>query len=332
MENELVSVIVAIYNIDKYLDDCIRSIIKQSYKNLEILLVNDGSTDNSEEICKKWAKKDNRIILCSQENQGLSVVRNQGIKKALGKYTLFVDGDDVLDLNMIMQLVHHIQKAKCDLILCNYQMISEEAHYVETKCDEYKVNIVFPEQVHLNLLNHIEYPAIWNGLYKTELIKNITFPIGKKNEDVFWKYKAIDQCNTIGIIQEKFYGYRIRNGSLMQQKFTLKDLDALEGTVERAKYLGKKYPKLKCPAYTEVIAYCMIDYISAKEKLSGKDKKIALDRIRYYKNEFKLNFYTILKEKNISKERKYSTALACVSFCIVSYLKNKILEKSKVKN
>lgn len=84
MENELVSVIVAIYNIDKYLDDCIRSIIKQSYKNLEILLVNDGSTDNSEEICKKWAKKDNRIILCSQENQGLSVVRNQGIKKALG--------------------------------------------------------------------------------------------------------------------------------------------------------------------------------------------------------------------------------------------------------
>lgn len=327
MKNKLVSVIVIIYNIEKYLDDCIGSIVNQSYENLEIILVDDGSTDTSRTICEKWKQIDNRIILHRQKNQGVSEARNQGIKKASGKYTLFVDGDDVLDLNMITRLIDYIEKEKCDLIFCKHQVISEKDHFLKENYTEEKIDIVFPEQAHLKLLNHIEYEAVWNGIYKTELIKNIFFPVRKKNEDVFWKYQAIDQCNKIGFIEDKLYGYRIRDGSLMHQRFSLKDLDALEGVAERANYLGTKYSELKCPAYTEVTAYCMMDYISVKKDLVGQEKKEALDKIKYYKNKFRINCYEVLKSKNISKTRKYSIILSNISFILASYLKDKIMKR-----
>ncbi|MBS6787614.1 MAG: glycosyltransferase family 2 protein [Lachnospiraceae bacterium] len=101
-------------------------------------------------------------------------------KKASGKYTLFVDGDDVLDLNMITRLIDYIEKKKCDLIFCKHQMISEKDHFVKKNYTEEKIDIVFPEQAHLKLLNHIEYEAVWNGIYKTELIKNIFSQLEKR--------------------------------------------------------------------------------------------------------------------------------------------------------
>ena len=131
MKNKLISVVVIIYNIEKYLDDCIESIVNQSYENLEIILVDDGSTD-------------------------------------------------VLDLNMITRLIDYIEKKKCDLIFCKHQMISEKDHFVKKNYTEEKIDIVFPEQAHLKLLNHIEYEAVWNGIYKTELIKNIFSQLEKR--------------------------------------------------------------------------------------------------------------------------------------------------------
>lgn len=322
-KNPIISIIVPVYNIEKYIENCIKSIIDQTYKNLEIILINDGSTDNSSNICDIWKKKDKRIQVIHQENQGLSAARNAGIKKANGEYILFVDGDDIIADTMIQFLVETIQKSGSDCAFCQYEMIQETENKVKESTFESKsIKVVRTQESLVRLLNHIDVSVVWNGLYKADLIKDLKFMVGKKNEDTAWRYLAVDRCKTIAYIPNKLYGYRMRSGSLMHQKFSLKDFDDLEAVVNRADYVMNKYPELTYPALTEILAYCMVYYNNSVRYLNEKDKKEGLQIIQNYRKKYPVKLFEILKEKNISKNRKYSTALGCISFrlgCKVKY-------------
>ena len=140
-----ISIIVPIYNVSYYLDNCIESITKQTYSNLEIILVNDGSTDNSNDICQKWEKIDKRITYINQKNSGVSVARNNGIKKATGKYISFVDGDDYLEINFIKTLYNFTVKNNVDVSICDYYLITNQGkkemnHFDKTKIIDTKKN------------------------------------------------------------------------------------------------------------------------------------------------------------------------------------------------
>lgn len=322
-KNSIISIIVPVYNIEKYIENCIKSIIDQTYKNLEIILIDDGSIDNSSKICDIWQEKDKRIQVIHQENQGLSAARNAGMEKAKGEYIIFVDGDDIIADTMIQCLVETIQRSGADCAFCQYESIQETENTVkESVFESENIKVVGTQESLLRLLNHIDVTVVWNGLYKADLIKNLKFAIGKKNEDTAWRYLAVDQCKRIAYIPNKLYGYRMRSGSLMHQKFSLKDFDDLEAVVNRADYVMNKYPELTYPALTEIMAYCMVYYNNCIRYLNEADRKEGLQIIQNYRKKYPVKLFKILREKNISKDRKYSTALACVSFqlaCKVKY-------------
>lgn len=319
----LVSVIVPVYNIEKYVDACISSIIDQTYKNIEIIIVDDGSVDDSGRLSDEWEKRDHRIKVIHQENKGASAARNAAMTICTGEYLIFVDGDDMISNDMIESLYQASQKTKADCIFCQYEIIGpNEKEFHSTKEIEDEGFVVNTEEAQLRLLNHIDIVSvIWNGFYKTALIKDLLFIEGKKNEDVMWRYLAIDRCKTIGYISYKLYGYRMREDSLMHQKFSLKDFDNLEGTVNRADYIMKHYENLRDTAITNIISDCTIYYIRAKKLLEGEEKKEALSRIRYYRKKYPVKFKKVMKAKNLSKGRKYLVALACISFPLASYVK-----------
>jgi len=137
--NELISIIVPIYNVEIYLEKCLNSIINQTYKNIEILLINDGSSDNSLRICKKYQKKDKRIVLINKKNGGLSSARNAGIDKASGNYLLFIDSDDYIEIDMIEKLYNNIKSNNADISICNFFITKKNKDRKNKSCKNFTV-------------------------------------------------------------------------------------------------------------------------------------------------------------------------------------------------
>lgn len=243
---ELISVIVPVYNVEKYLNKCIDSIINQTYKNLEIILVDDGSTDNSGKICDEYAKKDNRIIVIHKENGGLSNARNAGIKNSQGLYTSFVDSDDYILPNMIDRLYKIMIQNQADISICNFTRSKEEMKEETTK----KICIEkYSQEDYLKKYFKIKYQGCeyyaWNKLYKRELITPDQYPQGLTSEDVLGTYKAILKAKKIVKTNEVLYVYRINEESITGT-FTQRDFDLLE-----IWNLVEKYSKENAPQYLE---------------------------------------------------------------------------------
>ena len=181
---EKISIIVPIYNVEKYLEKCIKSILSQTYKNLEIILVDDGSPDKCGMICDKYKEIDDRIIVIHQENKGLSGARNTGLKNANGKYVCFIDSDDYINEHMIETLYENLIKTGSDISICDFFQVKENEN-IKIKKIENAVKIMNKQECLKKLLYH-KYKldiVTWNKLYKQELFNNIEFPEGKIYED-----------------------------------------------------------------------------------------------------------------------------------------------------
>lgn len=236
MKELLISVIVPVYNVEKFLPYCMNSIINQTYQNLEIILINDGSTDNSKHICEKYATKDSRIKLINQENQGLSMARNAGLKQAKGEYISFIDSDDVISLEFYEQLLDLMLKTQADIVECGLVKVKEEGIIKDNfkVKEEHSKYIVIDKQEALNRIHNenldicLKSVVVWNKLYKRDLFQDIQFPKGKKYEDEFTTYQVMYKANKIAIIDKIMYGYVQRASSIMGQKFSIKRLDAIE--------------------------------------------------------------------------------------------------------
>ena len=241
-ETALISIIVPVYSVEKWLERCIQSLVDQTYRTLEIILIDDGSTDSSSMICDRWAEKDRRIIVVHKENGGLSSARNLGIDLAHGQYIGFVDSDDWVNSRFIEILHQLMVNYQCDLAECGSCETWGEVH--PTSYEAAAEVHTKHEAMEAHLKDTRFTCVIWNKLYKREII-TARFPEGKLHEDLFWTYQIIDQCSTLVHTAVPLYYHFHRSDSITGSTYTLSRIsDILEGGFMRCQFVTKKYPEL----------------------------------------------------------------------------------------
>jgi glycosyltransferase involved in cell wall biosynthesis len=238
MHKCLVSIIIPIYNVEAYLSECIISVINQTYSNLEIILVNDGSPDNCGAICDAYAKEDARIKVIHKENGGLSDARNAGLDICTGDYISFIDSDDVVHPDFISSLYYVLIETNSDLAICTLKKFENEFSLLDIyKSDKAKMFIrteIFDE--FYNPIYNLNFLVAWNKLYDKKLFKNIRYPVDRIHEDQFVIHHIFNKCNRIVYSFSEFYFYRQRPGSIMSI-FTLKRYyDMLDCFEDRIKF------------------------------------------------------------------------------------------------
>lgn len=215
---ELISVIVPVFNVEKYLENCVTSIINQTYANLEILLIDDGSTDRSGALCDQYAGKDSRIQVIHKTNGGLSDARNVGIDHSHGNYLVFVDSDDLIHATMVERLYHALKEQDAEISLCNWVSVDERYQPLFTDhASPIKDEVLTGEQAikKLFMANGYYYVVAWNKLYKASLFNDVRFIYGRVNEDEFIVHRLFGQCKSIVCIQDELYYYLQRSDSIM---------------------------------------------------------------------------------------------------------------------
>ena len=241
----LISIIVPVYNSAKYLPKCLDSIISQTYQNLEIILVNDGSTDNSERIINTYAKKDSRIKTITQKNQGLSGARNTGIKKATGKYLTFIDSDDYIKPKMLEHFVSAINKTSADIVCCSFQEIYPNAKTTNFNRGHKEQVFTAESALHAMLQENGFMVSTTMKLFPASFFKTIKFPTGMLHEDVGTTYKLIMKASKITFIPYEDYVYVHHNDSIINTSFNNQKFDLIKLTDQMCDDIDAKYPNLK---------------------------------------------------------------------------------------
>jgi len=243
MPSDLISVIVPVYNVEKYLSRCIDSILAQTHKNLEIILVDDGSIDNCPNICDDYAKIDKRILVLHKKNGGLSSARNAGIDISKGNYIGFIDGDDYVLPDFCKNLYNALISAKADLSICNYKYVDEEGTTIDRRIKSpIKDETLTSDEAYERIVGYgySYYVTAVNKLYKRNIFNNVRFPMGKLHEDEFTVHHIFSECNTITIISEVLYMYVQRSDSIMNKSFSVERLDGAWAFYDRFLFLEKK--------------------------------------------------------------------------------------------
>lgn len=276
--NDVISIIVPVYNVEKYLKKCVDSLLNQSYPNLEIILVNDGSTDASGIICEDYSNHDNRIVYIYKPNGGLSSARNVGLEVAKGEYVVFIDSDDYVATNMIEKLYIALSVNSADMSICDFQKVDEQYNNIGD------VRILKSEVIEKpNILKvlcryddcYAQYVIACNKLYRRQLFDNIRYIENRIHEDEFIIHHILSQCKKIVIVSDKLYFYLQRNNSITHKAYTVKRLDAVDAMLDRYYF----FQGMNLKVYTKLIirqAYGILyDYLSRIDnsifKSSNKD-------------------------------------------------------------
>lgn len=298
---KLVTVIVPVYNVKNYIKRCLQSIIDQTYRNLEIILVDDGSSDGSNSICKYFSTKDNRIKIYRTENLGLSHARNIGLDNANGDYIIFVDSDDYISKDMISIMMHKAEDA--DLVICNYNKILDDDNTETIQDKKVLINNEWDfKEFWVNYYkgNLTAFCCVaWNKLYKKRLFNNVRYPLNKIHEDEYIINEIVSRCNRIKVINDSLYYYVQRPNSIMHSRY--------KGNLEKAEAFLSRCNSFQKHNLTEII----------KENL----------------NEIPGLLITGLYENNFSKESKnrYYCLRKEYFFYSAQYLRNKFSAKLYLK-
>ena len=289
--NNLISIIIPVYNTEKYLVRCLNSVLIQSYKNIEVILIDDGSTDNSYKICLGFSKLDKRIKVVKQQNRGASMARNKGVNIAKGKYIGFVDSDDIIDKDMFKTLYDNLVKYDADLSICEVVRFNKEPNFNNSN----NITLLNQKEALKILLEDKKICSYSvNKLCKKELIKDIKYPLNKMQEDVGTIYKFITTANKIVYSDSKLYGYYTRLDSVTKTLKTQFIYDYFEMIDKRyndlLNYDIKSYLDLN---YVNVILGNFID-LSLNQKLL-EDKNLGYFMDEKYKKLKKLNTKNIKK-------------------------------------
>ena len=286
---QVISVIVPVYQVDTYLDRCIESLLCQTYHNLEIVLVDDGSCDKCARICDDWAKEDYRIRVIHKKNGGLSDARNAGMPFATGNYISFIDSDDTVTQDYFEVMLHTMYAEKSDIIECGVVKFYEDNHF-DAFQDDLSVTSYSAVDGLSGLINENPFHQhVWNKIYKAELVLDVPFPFGKLNEDEFWTYQIFGRAKMVTKINKTMYYYFQRSGSIMGAGFNLRRLDALEGKFNRQQYIEKNYPALASQARINLFSSCVFSGQSTLKYLRDPEKEQAISKINQYVKGCKLS-------------------------------------------
>lgn len=313
-----ISVIVPIYKVEAYLNRCVESIVNQTYQNLEIILVDDGSPDNCPKVCDEWSINDSRIKVIHKKNGGLSEARNSGMEIASGEYISFIDSDDYIALEFFETLLSVMEKENSDIAECNVVKFYEDGRF-EKYSDDLAITTFDTESALSGLIAENPFHQhVWNKLYKTQLVKDIPYAVGKLNEDEFWTYQVFGRAQKVSRINKTMYYYFQRSSSIMGESYNIRRLDALEGKANRQKYIEERFPSLATQAKIDFYGSCLFAYQCVLRFLSGDEKKKASDIIKKYRNQCELSFDEI---KDIDGGSKKYFYLAKINFYLCAKMR-----------
>ena len=315
MEKEIISVIVPIYKVESYLENCIKSIVAQTYKNLDIILVDDGSPDRCPLICDQYARMDNRIRVIHKENGGLSDARNAGLDIAIGEFITFIDSDDFVFPDYIEILYSLCKKYNADFSMCQciHCGMGDTLNTVQREQGSDIIEIFEGrDKMKAYLATGKIDTVAWKKLYSIDLIKNIRFPFGKLHEDAFFTPIILDKAKRVVITKKIGYVYRINANSIMNSGFSVKRLDAIEAKIIQRELIKTKYSELLVYASAGVIYACnlCLKEMAIKKYYDNKIEKKIQKLYRKYTIDYCKIKKTSLKGKIVAIAATINTRLA----------------------
>lgn len=284
MENSGVTIIIPIYNVGNYLDNMLKSIFNQTFKDFNVVLVNDGSTDNSEDIIIEYNRVYHNIIYIKQENRGVSEARNAGIEKISAKYTLFLDPDDFIDETMIEKMYNKAEQTNADIVICGYETISDN---LKTEINKFQVD---EKKVYTNIevmdmmLNWKVEGQLWNKLFLSENILNsdVKFEKGRIIEDLFPVFNQVSMANKIVFVNEPLYKYIYRKTSLLnsnKEMIIMEDQNFAYKSIIDLIIKQKKIPEDK---YLSFVAFVQCSHIKSYIEFKFKYNKKIYEKFKVY--------------------------------------------------
>lgn len=320
MENKLLSVIVPIYNVEKTMNRCIQSIVEQTYKNLEIILVNDGSPDSCPYLCEIWKKKDNRISVIHKKNGGLSSARNAGLDCATGEYIAFIDSDDFLEIEAFEKMIFSMEKDNSDMVICNFWCYMEQRGIKQVA---YELNnMCYNDIISLMLMEYIPTSA-WCKVIKRTIMfsgEGILFEEGRQYEDTIPSFKQALLAKKVSVVSEPLY-YYVENENSIVAKPRVKDIQDLISNTEQLRILlqGKVKSSLIETYICSTLTYALQLWYRLEVKEEREKRKILL-KIKESKK--KIDISTIIKSRKWKK----------IIFCKLSLIDIVIRFREYVKN
>jgi glycosyltransferase involved in cell wall biosynthesis len=301
--NPKISIIVPVYNVEHYLKRCIDSILAQRFEDFELILVDDGSQDNSGKICEGYSKFDNRIKVIHKENGGVSSARNVGIGIAKGEYIGFVDSDDFIHKRMYEMLYSYGVKHEADIVICDYLEVSEKEIY-DTENDIPKFNEKNYSSIEsLNQLytdNYVRFVIVCNRLFKKYLFNDLKFIEGKRYEDELIAHRILFKSSKVTYLPIKLYYYLHRKDSFMRSPFNIKKLDVIFAFKDRAEFFKEiKQTELQRKAEYSYIDKLFLSYFRAKREIPNSGQELKL-----LKKEFCISLRTLVKNPYFFRKEK----------------------------
>lgn len=315
-----VSVIVPVYNVEKYINRCIDSILNQTIQDLEIILVDDGSTDKSGKICDEYQEKDERIRVIHKKNGGLSDARNAGEKIATSEYIIFLDSDDYIHREMLETLYTPMKEKNVDLSVCGaWNVYDEEEIPQYPRIEQF---LCTGSEAFKFILEGYKIPgAIWNKMIKKEIADKISFPVGRIYEDAFYTLKLIPLVKQVYVTTKPMYYYVHRQGSITTSKFKEADMDIVHAYRDTMQFVKEQHPELMPQAEFRLFwaHFVVVDRIL---ELDNYKSNIYYQQARRF---LRRNILRILKNKYFTKNRR----VAAVLFFLSDKIYRKVLIKNK---
>ena len=274
----LISVIVPVYKVERYLDQCVRSIVGQTYSNLEIILIDDGSPDASGAMCDAWAERDSRIRVIHQENAGAGAARNAGLDEAKGELLGFVDSDDYIAPDFY-QYLYGLLENGADIAECGFVETETDDAIFDDNAGE--IDFYTPlEAMRFHIRDTMFRQLIWNKLYRRETVGDTRFPVGTKIDDEFFTYRVIGSAGRLVHSEKKLYAYRQQPDSVMHSGFSLRRLEGIRAQEQRLAYLKTHMPSLEYEGRANLFLCCQYAMQMSLKYLSGEELAQAKDSLR----------------------------------------------------
>lgn len=318
MSQPLISVILPIYKVEEYLDRCINSLLAQSYTNLEIILVDDGSPDRCPALCDEWAKKDARIRALHKENGGLSDARNAGFTVSTGDFISFIDSDDWIEPDFFRILYEALIANDCDISACNYRKAFEGQALPPVE-SSYQCSVLNQNDAMSALIDNRLQQVVWNKLYRRSVVEGILFAKGKYHEDEFWSYQVIGRSKKVAVTDYVGLNYFQRADSIMGETYSKKRLDAVEAKFLRQQYLDKHFPDLANQGRINLLFTCSYHGQLCRKQLSGIDYR---DAFQYLKSIVKQTSLPVSNTKDLPLTHRFWLSLEQRTFGLTCALRN----------
>ncbi|WP_100012065.1 glycosyltransferase family 2 protein [Lentibacillus sediminis] len=325
----VISVIVPVYNIESYLPKCVDSILAQTFTDFEVILVNDGATDQSGEICDFYAMHDQRVKVIHQPNGGLSAARNKGISQSRGKYLSFVDGDDRIDKHMFEKLIEKCLLTECDIAVCAVgREIDGEETFQQPKMESI-IELDNTEGMRELFKGQLYRFAACSKLYKKECFERISYPENKIHEDLATTYKVMACARKVTFINYVGYVYVKREGSILNQSYNEKRLDSFPAWKEIIKFMDQNYPELS-NEYLACFGYWAIDHMFFIH-YQIDDKQIKQEYLKYIRKYIQNNYKSLIRLKELNLKSKYLLSILALNprLFVVNNKMTKMIKSTK---